>query len=189
MIILQISQKYFKNKLFWTIVSIVYILIIVSISYIALNSKEFLSLDMGLINEKKVSFMYVFSNNIFLMFKNILFGFLTFGVYSLFSISQNVLTLGIISNSLIHEGYSILFYKMIPHGLFELLGLAISLSIIIFCYYKILLNIPKVVKKDINLKDLFFDIINYINSILIIEFFLFGIAGIIEVLISQIKFL
>lgn len=160
---------------------------LVIILYMSFNGKKYLNLDMNEINEKNVNFFYVFFSNYMLILKNIFLGFISFGFFCIFSLLQNVISLGIISNSLIMNGHLNLFFKMIPHGLFEIFGIVLSVTTVIYILYTLIKLIPQIIKKECDIKRVIINLIRFIATILFFELILFTLAGILETIISFVK--
>ena len=114
-------------------------------------------------------------------------GLITFSIYPIFSLIQNIVSLGIISNALIVNDYINLFYKMIPHGVLEIFGIVLSLTAVLYCQYKLLQSLPKIIKRKENIKNVILEISKFIISCIILELMIFSIAAVIEVLVSLIK--
>ena len=111
----------------------VYLLAILVIIYMAYNPNNYFNLNMNEINEKNVDYFHVLYSNLLLVFKNFGLGLITFSIYPIFSLIQNIVSLGIISNALIVNDYINLFYKMIPHGVLEIFGIVLSLTAVLYC--------------------------------------------------------
>ena len=88
----------------------VYLLAILVIIYMAYNPNNYFNLNMNEINEKNVDYFHVLYSNLLLVFKNFGLGLITFSIYPIFSLIQNIVSLGIISNALIVNDYINLFY-------------------------------------------------------------------------------
>ena len=163
-------QKSLRNKNYWIFTIIVYVIAVVGVIYIAFNPIEILKValneKLSQTYEKKVEFFSVFFPNIWLILKNIFFGILTFGVYVLFSLIYNMLTLGMIAGSLIENDRHSLVYKMIV---------------------SIIKLMPKIVKREIDVKKVIIDNIKFMIAILLVEVTIFVFSGIIEVVVSNIK--
>lgn len=184
-------QKSLRNKNYWIFTIIVYVIAVVGVIYIAFNPIEILKValneKLSQTYEKKVEFFSVFFPNIWLILKNIFFGILTFGVYVLFSLIYNMLTLGMIAGSLIENDRHSLVYKMISHGVFEVFGIVVSLTAVVFLIVSIIKLMPKIVKREIDVKKVIIDNIKFMIAILLVEVTIFVFSGIIEVVVSNIK--
>ena len=165
----------------------VYLLAILVIIYMAYNPNNYFNLNMNEINEKNVDYFHVLYSNLLLVFKNFGLGLITFSIYPIFSLIQNIVSLGIISNALIVIDYINLFYKMIPHGVLEIFGIVLSLTAVLYCQYKLLQSLPKIIKRKENIKNVILEISKFIISCIILELMIFSIAAVIEVLVSLIK--
>lgn len=153
----------------------------------AYDTNQYFDLNMNEINEKDVDFLHVFISNITLIFKNFGLGLITFGFYTIFSLVQNVISLGIIANSLVINNYSELFYKMIPHGVIEMFGIVLSVCAVLYCLFKIARSIPKIIKQQVNISTVLLDNLKFVLLTLSLEIAIFLSAGIIEVIVSRIK--
>jgi uncharacterized membrane protein SpoIIM required for sporulation len=142
---------------------------------------------MNEINEKNVDYFHVLSSNLLLVFKNFGFGLITISIYSLFSLINNVISLGIISNALLVNNHTGLFYKMIPHGILEIFGIVLSLTAVLYCLYKLLQAVPKIIKRKESIENVTLEIGKFIIAYTILEIIIFSIAAVIEILVSLIK--
>lgn len=166
---------------------VVYLLAILVILYMAYNPNNYVDLNMNEINEKNVDYFHVLSSNLLLVIKNFGFGLITISIYSIFSLIQNIISLGIISNALIANNHTGLFYKMIPHGILEIFGIVLSVTAVLYCFYKLLQAIPKIIKRKESIKNVILKIGKFIIAYIIVEIMIFSIAAVIEVLVSLIK--
>ena len=76
---------------------------------------------------------------------------------------------------------------MIPHGVLEIFGIVLSLTAVLYCQYKLLQSLPKIIKRKENIKNVILEISKFIISCIILELMIFSIAAVIEVLVSLIK--
>lgn len=187
MIFQLILLKYLKIKFYWIITVIITLICFFIIIYMAFDSIQYNFLDMSKINEKTVDYVYVVSSNLMLIAKNYLLGILTFGIYTIFSLINNVVSLGIISNSLVHSNKIRLFYKLIPHGVFEIFGMVVSLTAVLYIILIGIRYIPKVVKRETSIKCVVENICYFLIATFILDVFIFLIAGIVEVIVSVVK--
>ena len=186
-IILLILLKSLNNKKYWIITILLYAFSLLSIIYMAYNPHLYVTLDMSKINEKNVNYFYVLSSNLLIIIKNYGFGLLTFAIYVFFSCVQNIISLGIIANALIINGHVALFYKMIPHGVLELFGIIISFTAILFCFYKIVYMLPRILKSEVSIKKVILELATFLLASMLLEVIIFLIAGFIEVFVSWVK--
>ena len=172
------------------IVKIAIILFIVSIGsvfFLSLNGKEFIKLDLNLINEKNVVFWHVYKSNMILICKIIFLGVITTSLYSIFSYAQNIFSIGFIANGLVNEGYGRLAAKMIPHGVIEFVGISIAVSTVIWVWIFIIKNIVKIIKCEVSVKDVIKKIVGTMIVFFMVCSVVFAVAGIIEVMVSHYK--
>ena len=145
--------------------------------------------DVSQVYEKSVSFTKVFTSNTVLVTQNIFLGLITLGIYGVYILVQNVIVLGLISNSLIAHSMTPYVYKMIPHGIIELLGISFSVVIPFVIYIRGFNSVVKVIKREEKilsaLKKMGVFIIKSISFLVI----LFFIAAVVEVIVSRIKFI
>lgn len=189
MIILQILLRYLKNKSLLITTIIFYFFSLISITVFVLYDKEIVYMDMNEINEKNVDFFNVFFPNMLLITKIFVFGFISVGIYALFSLLQNIISIGLICNSLIYNGNERLILKMIPHGMFEFLGMSLAASLVLWVWVIILKRFPRVAKREINAIDICKKIVPVIVITYVINIIIFIFAGIIEVIVSSYKVL
>ncbi|KAF2955423.1 stage II sporulation protein M [Marinitoga sp. 38H-ov] len=193
-IILQTLQKYLKNlivrnKNIAIATIFVYILSLIAIFTITFCTNISKLPDVSDIYEKSVSFFNVFIHNIVLVIQNIFLGLITLGIYGLYVLIQNVIALGSISNSLISHSMIIFVYKMIPHGLIELLGMSYSVVIPYVLYIRGFNAFVKVTKREEKLLSELIKLGLFILRSIIFLVILFFIAAIVEVIVSRIKFM
>lgn len=172
------------------IVKLAIILFMISMGivlFLSLNGKEFIKLDLNLINEKNVVFWHVYKSNMILICKIIFLGVTTISLYSNFSYIQNVFSIGIIANGLVNEGYGRLAAKMIPHGVIEFIGISIAVSTVIWVWIFIIKNIVKIIKCEVSVKDVIKKIVGTMIAFLMVCSVVFAVAGIIEVMVSHYK--
>lgn len=137
--------------------------------------------------EKSVSFSNVFVHNTVLVIQNIFLGLITLGIYGLYVLIQNVIALGSISNSLIAHSMIIFVYKMIPHGLIELLGMSYSVVIPYVLYIRGFDAFVKVAKREGKVLSELIKLGLFIINSIVFLVILFFIAAIVEVIVSRIK--
>lgn len=145
------------------------------------------ALNVSEIYQKKISFYYVFSSNFKLMVGMSITGILTLCLSSLYTYCFNVISLGMITNSMILNGLGSWTLKMIPHGLIELFALTIAFMQPIFVYLYVLKDTKEVICKNTTLKQ---TILNYISFITVNELMitiLLCIAGVVEYVVSYIQ--
>lgn len=139
--------------------------------------------------EKSVSFSNVFIHNTVLVIQNIFLGLITLGIYGLYVLIQNVIALGLISNSLITHAMIIFVYKMIPHGLIELLGISYSVIIPYVLYIRGFNAFVKVTKREGKILSELKKLGLFLLVSIIFLVILFFVAAIVEVIVSRIKFM
>lgn len=145
--------------------------------------------DVSQVYEKSVSFTKVFTSNIVLVTQNIVLGLITFGIYGLYILVENVIVLGLISNSLIAHSMNPYVYKMIPHGLIELLGISFSVVIPFSTYIRGFNFFIKIIKGEEKIQNALKKIGLLIIKSICFLVILFFIAAIVEVIVSRIKFI
>ena len=183
-----ILQKYLSHKGFFVSLCMLYI---ISIFMIVIGALLPLGLPYTFVEglyEKDVQFFHVFSQNMILISKTMIFGLLTCGLYAFYILIHNAVTLICIENVLVHKGFAILALKMVPHGLIEILGIVLVVNVLFYIWYQIGKSIGKIVKRELPVgiflrKELFLWVNTYI-----LEMILFFAAGGVEVWISRIKF-
>jgi uncharacterized membrane protein SpoIIM required for sporulation len=121
------------------------------------------------------------------MFKSCIFGFVTFGVYSIRMFLINTFAVGIIIHSLILDRKSILALKLIPHGIIEFFVIALQVLFPMAIWIYLIGNLKKILQSELKIKDMFMQIIFYVIQTLLLSTNLLLIAAIIEHFISLIK--
>lgn len=143
--------------------------------------------DVSQVYEKSVSFTKVFTNNIVLVIQNIFLGLITLGIYGVYVLIQNVIVLGLISNALIAHSMTLYVYKMIPHGIIELLGISYSVVVPFVLYIRGFNAVVKIIKREGKILNELKKIGLFIIKSIVFLVILFFIAAIVEVIVSRIK--
>lgn len=174
-----LKSKDVKNKV---IGSIIITVILISIIYFLAYFTEISSdsdFDISMIKPKTIDFNYVFLSNFKLILLNLLLGLITFGIFPIFSVFQNVYTLGIISNAIVKNGKEFLLLRIVPHGILEIFILSLSLIILFSIWVNAFLLIKNIILKNsigYYVKKLYQ---NLVFDIFIV-FILLIVAGIVE---------
>lgn len=167
--------------------AVIFFLSLAMMMGLIIYDEKFISMNMADINEKDVDFFYVFSQNVILISKIYLLGLLTFNMFSIFTWLQNIVSVGLIGNSLVHNDNGMLAAKMIPHGVFEFLGIALAVSTVMWMWAKIIKNVPKVAKREKDVIELGKEVLTVGTFTYVLNIVIFLGAGVIEMFVSLYK--
>ncbi len=110
------------------------------------------SLDVSGVKVENIDILEVFSHNFSTMILSILIGPITAGIYSLCELVINIISLGMLSNSLFLNNMSYLIPKLIPHGIIELFSLSICVVYSFCTFIYLMKNIKKIFLRKFNSK-------------------------------------
>ena len=181
--------RYFRNKIDKKIFLYALLLMFVSVSCIIYFSffteiSKYSDFDISMIELKVIDIAKVLLSNSKLIFFNIIFGLITFGVYNVASIIENVYSLSIISNILILENQSFLLYRLIPQGIIEIFVLMLSFLIVIKAWLYLFKFVKNVLQRKADIRQRFIFIIEWLVVNIIILEILLCVAAIVEYFVS-----
>lgn len=174
------SFKFLKeNKLFFYIISGLFTASIILGYLLPIFFEEFIRQFIEQITEKTVNmnfiqlFLFILQNNIKTAFLGLVFGVL-FGIIPLFLTFFNGYVLGFVINKVLSFSDSSVLLRLLPHGIFEIPALIISLVLGL----KLGMFIFK--KKGSRKKEFFYSLENSLQVFLFIVVPLLILAGLIE---------
>lgn len=174
------TKQIFKYSILITIFLFIFMGYIAFYTSVGLNS----GFTFEMINLKVIDINYVFFSNLKLILLNLLLGILTCGLFTIFSIVQNVYTLSIISNVLVLNNELDYILKILPHGIFEIFTLVFTFVTACYSSLKILSLLKKVIQRKNNLLQELFRLARLLIYHVLFIIFLLFIAVLIEFLVS-----
>lgn len=173
-------RKTFKYSIFIMIILFIVMFYLTFHTNIGIDSG--FSLDM--VNLKVIDVKYVFLSNLKLILVNLILGILTCGIFTVFSVIQNIHTLSVISNVLVLNNKSSYILKLLPHGIFEIFVLVFTLVTACFFSLRCIMLIKKIVQRKNDVKKEFLTLIKTLAYHTIFLIFILFVAVIIEFLVS-----
>ena len=133
-IIVLILQKFLKNEgrkhryYLSAILTVAMVFIIIGFTFLS-DIGRYHDFNTTMVTVKTIDIGHVFVSNVTLIALNLLFGTITFGGYTIFSILQNVHSLAVIANVLHRNKQTHLLFRLLPHGVIELFVLNMTLLV------------------------------------------------------------
>ncbi|MGL4662118.1 MAG: stage II sporulation protein M [Culicoidibacterales bacterium] len=175
--------KYLEVKNIFKITVVFYFILFCAIILCAYNV-DFSFWNSEKIQPKQVEFLAIFFNNITAFFKNLLFGIITVGLFSVGDFIVNILNV-FTAVYLIVNGGSNYYYLIMYHGPIELFAIVLEFTFIIALVLKFLLYVKAILMKQIKIITAIFDIVKFSCIFIVLITLLYFIAAIVEASVGR----
>ncbi len=140
-------------------------------------------LDVSNVKVEDIDIVEVFSHNFNLMFFSVLIGPITAGLYPLCELLVNIISLGMLSNSLYINNKGFLIMHLIPHGIIELFSLSCCVIYSFFTFAYLIKSVKELFLKKLVIKNFALKISTSFGMVLIMNTILLIVAAILEYII------
>jgi hypothetical protein len=145
-------------------------------------------IDVDRVYQKEVSFWFVLAQNVRNMVVGVVAGLMSFGLLSLGLLVLNVVGIGRTANALVLDGHANLALKMAPHGVVEVLVMAIAAVVPFVVWAYILRSARKVAQREVALSGVLRDGGAFLAITAVTGAVLLVLAATIEALVSRVTF-